>query len=350
MGGHVGIIRRDEPVAARLDGVNPKLYDMKRKHRTGKNLKHCLLVAAALPALLIPQQGAAQSAPAPAKAPDVTFVFWNVRNYRLEPVKDRDGKVTTPAKEPLAAEAVASTLASLRPDIVGLCEIGTRKDLADLQSRLEKLGVDLRYCTWVDGPDRERHLALLSRFPLEQIRHDTKSAFKIGELPYRVQRGFLDCAVKVCPEFFLQLVGAHFKSRRVVPEFDNAMFRRQESLVLREKIEGILRAAPETMLIVFGDLNDTKNSPAVSGLAGRRGGKESLEILELADQMGDQWTYLWPESDEYSRVDYVMASDALLPLVRKSESMIHRAPNWLDASDHRPLVVKIGLPAETKKK
>lgn len=292
--------------------------------------------------------GAAHSAPAPVEVPEITFVAWNVRNYRLQPVKDRDGKIATPAKEAHSIDAVAATLAALRPDIIGLCEIGTREDLEDLQARLKQLGVDLTERTWVDGVDRERHLALLSRFPLREVRHDTRSGFKLGGLPQRTQRGFLDCTAEICPGLALRILGAHFKSRRVVPGFDQAEFRRNESLLLRTKVADLLHREPGTLLLLFGDLNDNKNSPAVAGLTGRRGEADSLEILALADRNGDQWTYHWSESDEYSRVDYVMASKSLLPLVRKMKSLIHRAPNWTDASDHRPLVVKIGPSAKSK--
>jgi len=300
------------------------------------------VVAVAIPA-------AAQAAQAPAKVPDVTFVSWNVRNYRLEPVKNRNNQVTTPAKDRASTHSVIRTLVALRPDIIGLSEVGTRKDLAHLQRQLKKSGLNLPHGTWVDGADKERHLALLSRFPLREVRHDTKSTFKLGGLPHRVRRGILDCTAEICPGFALRLLGAHFKSRRIVPEFDQGEFRRNESLLLRAKIEGILRENPQSLLLLFGDLNDVKNSPAVRGLAGRRGTKDALEILELADKNGDQWTYHWSESDEYSRVDYVMVSKALAPLVRKKKSLVHRAPGWSEASDHRPLVVKIGLPAEKKK-
>jgi endonuclease/exonuclease/phosphatase family metal-dependent hydrolase len=88
----------------------------------------------------------------------------------------------------------------------------------------------------------------------------------------------------------------------------------------------------------------------VAGAAGRRGGATSLGILELADKVGDQWTYHWSESDEYSRVDYAMASKALVPLVRKKQSAVYRAARWDKASDHRPLVVTIGLPATGTRK
>lgn len=306
--------------------------------------RHAIAAAVAATVLF----AASLPAQPPGKSKEITFVVWNVRNYRLQPVKDNDGKVTTPAKDPASVTAVARTLAALRPDIVGLCEIGSEEDLADLQSRLAALGTELPHRTFVDGADRERRLALLSRFPLRDVHHDIASAFKLGGLPHRIQRGFLDCTAEIGPEFALRLVGAHFKSRRVAAEFDQNEFRRSESLLLRSKITDILQRDAGTFLLLFGDLNDNKNSPAVAGLAGRNGDKGSLDILELSDKNGDQWTYHWSESDEYSRVDYVMVSKSLAPLVRKKKSSIHRAPGWTEASDHRPLVVKIASPAKTK--
>lgn len=278
---------------------------------------------------------------------DVVFVAWNVHNYLLSPQKNADGSYSTTPKTPESIEALVSTLASLKPDIVGMCEMGSDRDLDDLQQRLKKRGVDLPHRTRVAAVDQERHIALLSRYPLRNVRHDTRSGFLVGGLPQRVRRGFLDCEVQVRPDLALRVLGAHFKSRRTVPEFDHAEFRRNESLLLRDKVSGILRNAPGTPLLLFGDLNDTKNSPAVAGLTGRPGAPDALNILPLADETGDQWTYLWQETDEYSRVDYVMVSNALRPQIRTSSSFVHRAPRWTEASDHRPLVVTIAVPQTT---
>ena len=274
----------------------------------------------------------------------VVFTAWNVRNYLLRPIKDADGRILTPPKTAESVDAVVATLIRIAPDIVGLCEIGSEADLADLQKRLRNGGLDLPHRTWVGGADRERHLALLSKYPLESVQNDTTSGFKLDGLPNRVRRGLLDCTIAVHPDCKLRIVGAHLKSRRTAAEFDQADFRREESLVLREHLAGILQADPASKLLVFGDFNDAKNSPVVAGLLGRRGDGDSLELLPLADKMGDHWTYHWAESDEYSRVDHIMVSHALRPLVVRSASRIHREPAWLKASDHRPLVVTIGMP------
>ncbi|MGA0848611.1 MAG: endonuclease/exonuclease/phosphatase family protein [Chthoniobacterales bacterium] len=295
------------------------------------------ILAAALACLLVPHHGAAKP------SDTVVFAAWNLRNYMLRPVKSEGGRITTPAKAAESIAAVVETLREIRPDILGLCEMGTRKDLADLQRRLKKAGLDLPHKTWVDGPDKERHLALLSRFPLE-VQHDTRTTFRLGGLPQRVRRGILDVTARARPDFPLRILGVHLKSARVVPEYDQAAFRRAESLILRQRVESILTEAPDTPLLVFGDFNDTKNSPVVKGVAGRAGTRKSLTVLPLADRLGDQWTYRWDESDEYSRIDFVMVNQPLRRLVRRGGTRVHRDKDWFTASDHRPLVVTIALP------
>lgn len=290
-----------------------------------------------------------QTASAENPTESVIFVAWNVRNYILDPTLDAQGKPLTPAKSAGSIAAVVQTLKELQPDIVGLCEIGTRKDLNDLQRRLKKAGLDLPHSTWVDGPDQERHLALLSRFPIASAQHAVRAEFKLSGISRHVQRGILDCTIQISEKFPLRVLGAHLKSRRVVPEFDQEEFRRMESIVLRERLDTILEDNPATPLLLFGDFNDTKNSPVVRGIAGRSGGERALNLLTLADAEGDQWTYHWEESDEYTRVDYVMVGKGLLQFVNQGASHVHRAAAWQTASDHRPLVVTFDLTAAAPK-
>ena len=295
------------------------------------------ILAAALACLLVPHHGAADT------TDRVVFAAWNVRNYMLRPILNQEGRTTTPAKSPESIAAVVETLRKIRPDIIGLTEVGTRKDLADLQRRLRKAGLIMPHTTWVDGPDLERHIALLSRFPLE-VQHDTQTAFQLGGISQRVRRGILDVTVQVRADFLLRIMGVHLKSSRVVPQYDQAAFRRAESLILRDRVEKILESSPGKPLLVFGDFNDTKNSPVVKGVAGRAGTHRSLTILPLADRTGDQWTYHWIESDEYSRIDYVMVNQPLRRLLLRGGTGLRREKNWFVASDHRPMIVTMRLP------
>lgn len=303
------------------------------------------ILAAALAVSLATISPAAQVLSANHK---VVAVWWNLRNYRLQPERDEAGKILTPAKSAESVDAIVRTIAAIQPDIVGLAEVGTRGDLEDLQRRLRTAGVDLPHAAWVAAEDQHRHLALLSRFPLAE-KHDTTSTVNADGLPRRVQRGFLDCTVAVQPGFSMRILGAHLKSPRAVPDFDQAEQRRGESLLLRKRISSILAENPSTPLLLFGDLNDSKNSPAVSGLTGRRGTATAMTILPLADRQGDSWTYHWAEADEYSRIDYMMASNLLRRLVDRRGSLIPRESDWMKASDHRPLVLTINVPAISAK-
>ena len=85
----------------------------------------------------------------------------------------------------------------------------------------------------------------------------------------------------------------------------------------------------------------------VKGVAGRAGTRRSLTILPLADRTGDQWTYHWDESDEYSRIDYVMVNQPLRRLLLRSGTGLRREKNWFVASDHRPMIVTMRLPKPT---
>lgn len=301
------------------------------------------IVAAAIACTLSWTAGAAET-----NRP-VVFAAWNVRNYILKPPPRESGRLPTPPKSAPSLAAVAATLTAIAPDILGLSEIGSRADLADLQRRLKQNGLNLPHRTWVDGADQQRHLALLSRFPLTKARHETRATILTGGLPRRIQRGILDSTVKIRPDFVLRVLGVHFKSRRIVPEFDQAEFRRGESLFLRRRVAQILQDEPSTPLLVFGDFNDTKNSPVVTSVLGRPGADDALTALPLADRQGDQWTYHWAETDEYSRVDFVMVNRALRPLVRRAGTRIHRTKHWREASDHRPLVVTLQIPPAPQK-
>ncbi|MBE2180928.1 MAG: endonuclease/exonuclease/phosphatase family protein [Chthoniobacterales bacterium] len=299
------------------------------------NLRRAILAAAlafALPAMASDGNGR------------VVFTSWNLRNYRLQPLVAEGGQPAIPAKPASSIEAVVQTLVSISPDILGLCEVGSPRDLKHLQRSLQRAGLSLPHSTLVEGEDQHRRIALLSRFPLRQISHETLGTFRTGDVPHRVQRGFLDCVADVRPHFQLRILGAHLKSRRIVPDFDQAEVRRAESHLLRKRMEKILGEYADSPLLAFGDFNDTKNSPVIRGLLGRRGTRDAMNLVPLSDKLGDQWTYHWAEADEYSRIDFVMVSNSLRPHIDTRASRVHRSPDWRIASDHRPLVVTLNIP------
>ena len=162
-------------------------------------------------------------------------------------------------------------LSQIQPDIVGLIEIGDESMLEDLQKRLRTAGLDYSYREWVKGADEQRHICLLSKFPIVERNSRDDVRFELDGKILRMNRGILDVTVEVNPDYRLRLVGAHLKSRRAVPEYDQALMRAKEAWSLREHIDEILASCPETNLLLFGDLNDTKNEYPIREIIGWKG-------------------------------------------------------------------------------
>ena len=188
--------------------------------------------------------------------------------------------------------------------------------------------------------DPDRHLALLSRFEIVE-RHSEKTLFfDLNGQRQAVERGFLDVTIEVNPSYRLRLIGAHLKSKLAVPSGE-ALLRRNEARLLRQHIDFVLSKDPNVNLLVYGDLNDTKDQPAVQEILGPRRSPNRLNDILLADAQGDRWTYYRQLSDTYDRIDYIMTDQALLPQIDQSQSYVYRSNDWYSASDHRPVVAVI---------
>jgi endonuclease/exonuclease/phosphatase family metal-dependent hydrolase len=146
------------------------------------------------------------------------------------------------------------------------------------------------------------------------------------------------------------LLGAHLKSKRPVPEADQAELRLQEAKLLREKVDAILTANPNANLVVLGDFNDTKDSSSTKIIIGQ--GKSKLIDTRPAERNSDDapspnrryspmnvtWTYYYGVEDTYSRIDYILLSPGMAHEWVKKESYVPALPNWGVGSDHRPIV------------
>ena len=146
------------------------------------------------------------------------------------------------------------------------------------------------------------------------------------------------------------LIAAHLKSRRPVPEADEAAQRLEEAKILRGIIDAHLTNNPNAKLVVLGDFNDVKDSDAVKAIIGR--GRFKLNDTRPAERNGDKpaneysrfdprnvtWTEYYGKEDTYSRVDYILLSPAMARDWVSEETYIATIPNWGIASDHRPIV------------
>ncbi len=283
-------------------------------------------------------QDAAQPASAPAP---VTFVSYNLKNY-LNMNRRVDGEYRENAPKPESEiKALVRIIVDTRPDILGVCEIGTEADVADLQKRLKASGLDLPHIEHVKAFDDARRLALFSRFPIVSTDSQTNLTYPIGDKRIAFKRGILDATVQIDPDYRLRCLGIHFKSKRSVEEADQALMRRNEASLLRKHAEAILAKNPKANLLFYGDFNETKNEQPIRVVRGKFGAPNFFNDIWLSDKDGSRWTYYWSYADQYSRFDFIFTSPGFYPEVLQENSYIHTTKDWFDASDHRPLVLKI---------
>lgn len=293
-------------------------------------------------ALLAPLFGAILASAQESTSEPVRFVAYNVWNY-LGMNRRIDGEMVENAPKPEEEiEALIEMLKLGNPDIVGLCEIQPLPYLGDLQERLKVAGIDLPHAHFVTAPDgRPRSLALLSRFPIVASNSQDSLVYRASGKTLPHSRGILDATIQVNPNYQLRLIGLHLKSKREVPDADQGLMRQIEATMAREHVEAILEAKPETNLIVYGDINDTRNQPAPKLLRGKFGSDTYLNELKLEDTAGFRWTHHWDWEEIYAKIDFILTNSGVKPEVDELQSRIIDHPLWETASDHRPLLVTI---------
>jgi endonuclease/exonuclease/phosphatase family metal-dependent hydrolase len=272
---------------------------------------------------------------------EITFAGYNVENYVTTDRRGArpGGTAPKPEKE---KQAVVQIIKEIAPDILGVCEMGLPEDFDDFKQRLSEAGLGYTDSEYLQAQDDERHLVLLSRFPIISRQSRTDIPFDLNGRQEKVKRGFLDVTVRVRLGYDLRLVGVHLKSKRAVEEGE-ALLRRHEAHLLRQHIDSILKKDPAVNLLVYGDCNETKNEPAIREITGARSSKGYMADLWLQDALGDRWTHYWRVADSYTRLDYIFVSRGLWPEVMLAKSRVHRGANWNDASDHRPVVATIRI-------
>jgi endonuclease/exonuclease/phosphatase family metal-dependent hydrolase len=106
-------------------------------------------------------------------------------------------------------------------------------------------------------------------------------------------------------------------------------------------VDAVLDKEPLANLLIYGDMNDTKDQPAIQEILGPHQSLNHLTEIPLADEQGDHWTYYRRLSDTYDRIDYIIANKILLSQIDQRLSYIYRSRDWFSASDHRPIVAVI---------
>jgi endonuclease/exonuclease/phosphatase family metal-dependent hydrolase len=272
---------------------------------------------------------------------------YNIENYLDEPTRSR------PAKSAEAKAKVQESILALKPDVLAVEEMGSLSALHELQQSLKAKGLDLPYWQHVQGFDTNVHVALLSKYPFRAEHPHTNDAFLLNGKRFQVSRGFAEAEIEVTSNFTFTVLAAHLKSKRPIPQADESELRLEEAKVLREKVDAILAANPNAMLVVLGDMNDTKNAASTKAIIGR--GKTKLIDCRPVERNGDDlgsgtnrkptrniaWTHFYAVEDTYSRLDYIFVSAAMATHWVTNQSFVLSIPNWGVGSDHRPVTISL---------
>jgi endonuclease/exonuclease/phosphatase family metal-dependent hydrolase len=284
-------------------------------------------------------------APALLQAEVFRIAAYNVENYIDQPTATR-----RLVKSAEARAKIRESIHALNPDVISFEEMGSTNALLELRASLKAEGLDFPYWEHVSGFDTNIHLAVLSKFPITARRPHTNENFLLDGRRFSVSRGFVEVDIQVNSNYSFTLLGAHLKSKRPVPEADEAELRLQEARLLRERVDALLQANPNANVIVLGDFNDTRDSASTKAVVGS--GKFKLIDTRPAERNGDNapnpnprfsplnvtWTYYYGVQDAYSRIDYILLSPGMVRDWIKSETYVLATPNWGVGSDHRPIV------------
>ena len=275
----------------------------------------------------------------------VRVATYNVENYLDQPTESRRFTKSTRARA-----KVCESIRALDPDVIALEEMGSLSALMELRASLQAGGRPYPYWDLVSAWDTNIHVAILSRLPIRASHPHTNENFLLDGRRFSVSRGFAEVTLQAAPNFTFTLIAAHLKSRRPVPEADEAQLRLEEAKVLRGIVDQHFKADPGARLIVLGDFNDVKDSDAVREIIGR--GRFKLTDTRPAEQNGDiapagnsnfdprniAWTEYYGKEDVYTRMDFILLSPALAHDWLRNESYVLALPNWGVGSDHRPII------------
>lgn len=283
-----------------------------------------------------------QIPPGGEKPPEpVVIATYNVNSYLSMP-RWVNGVYRQKAGKPLSEKkAIANILATIHPKVLALEEMGEPRDLADLQRHLHSVGLDYPYSEYVQGSDSERHLALLSCFPITERHSQSLIPLKVNGRTLYCPRGILDVTLSLQSNYQLRLICVHLKAKVPVVGYNQWELREAEATFLHDYLHTILTANPQMPLLVMGDFNDTKNSKPLQTILGKPNLLDSLQALTLADDHGESWTEYWKEADVYSRIDYILFNEAVAGDITQTRSGIARPAFWNEASDHCALFMEI---------
>jgi endonuclease/exonuclease/phosphatase family metal-dependent hydrolase len=278
-----------------------------------------------------------------ARADRLTVATYNVENYGLVDRMTPDGFRSAYPKPETEKAALRAVIRAIDADVLALQEIGSAEALEELRRDLACEGLRYPYSAYLDGPDRARHVALLSRRPWIRVTPHPDLDFAYLGRRERVKRGLLEAAVGTAAGELTVFV-VHLKSHLTETEADPQAAERRaaEAAAVRGCIGRRFPPGSAARFVLLGDCNDGARSPTLRRLAASGGTLIALR-LPARDSRDETWTELYRREESYATLDHILVSPALRAAVR-GEARICDRPETGAASDHRPVLATLELP------
>lgn len=286
----------------------------------------------------------AWTAVAVARAETLKIATYNVENYVSANRMTEAGYREDYPKPESQKSALRKVIKRLNADVLVLQEMGEQAYLKELRRDLKWEGVDYPHAFLLDGPDRDRHVAVMSKRPFVSVTPYPNLEFAYFGAQERVKRGLLAVSIATSRGEIV-LFGLHLKSRFTDRSDDvqSALRRQGEAQAIRDQVINRFPDPARASFLILGDFNDDKSSKTLQRLQ-QRGSVRIAQLLPVADSRGERWTHAYKKADNYTRVDHVLVSAGLLPFVRSNSGFIEDGAGVLEASDHRPVSVTLDFP------
>lgn len=279
-----------------------------------------------------------------AKGETLKIATYNVENYvAADRVTDAGYRKAYPKSES-EKRALRQVIVRLNADVLVMQEMGPRRYLDELVRDLKSEGLDYPHAVLLDGPDPDRHVAVISKPAFIAVTPHTDLGFSYFGSREKVKRGLLELRLAVS-DGELTFFAVHLKSRYTDRPDDpeSALRREGEATVVQSAIERIFPDPSRARFLILGDFNDDRSSRTLLRLL-KHGSRSVAVLLPAVDSRGEMWTHHYRKEDRYSRLDHILISPGLVASVRGGAGSIEDGAGTLEASDHRPLVVTLDFP------
>ncbi len=240
-------------------------------------------------------------------------------------------------KPEIECRIIRAVIERINPDILTLQELGDPSYLNDLWRDLNASGIgNYSFSFWARGEENEkRHLAMLSRVPIQSQKSHLNIGFSYFGETMRPRRGLME--VEFCTKGKTwRLFNLHLKSKWTERKDDPqaANLREKEARAIRDFIRRTYPPENNPTHIIVGDFNDFKNTAPL-----RRFLKVNKTVLShmlpCRDTFGYFWTHYYAKQDSYARLDYLLASPTMKEHYLEGSARIADSLRCLEGSDHR---------------